>query len=227
MRRRSNTLLKYDNSIGASANPYVVCLPWPQFQEGTTTDSTMAGSEPVSPARHLRNTVDGRQRRRRRITRRSNMPRSNTTPELGGGVSAMASGAGAVTADLRMLRAIVKNEAGAGECFPLTSDVGAFGHSPTTSIRSGLSTITQRKKKHGMLGFKSKDNDRPKSSHGSPLQLSPLPPLTPVKAAQFLGVECGAVRTRSGSLDSRVQGNDELGDLPVRSARTMKLLYLH
>ncbi|KAF5848756.1 hypothetical protein GGP41_009860 [Bipolaris sorokiniana] len=143
------------------------------------------------------------------------MSRSNTTPDLsikssatmysGGGAAAMPDETGLI------------NTSSSSESFPSMTNSTSFGHSPTASIGSGSSTIVEGKKKHGMFGFKAKDNGRPKSSHGSPLQLSPLPPLTPVKAAQFLGVECGAVRTRSGSLGSRVQDVYEFNGLLVRS----------
>lgn len=111
----------------------------------------------------------------------------------------------------------VVNTSSSSESFTSMINSTSFGHSPTISIRSGSNTVVEGKKKHGVFGFKAKDNDRPKSSHGSPLQLSPLPPLTPVKAAQFLGVECGAVRTRSGSLGSRVQDVYEFNGPLVRS----------
>ncbi|RMZ71679.1 duf-domain-containing protein [Pyrenophora seminiperda CCB06] len=123
--------------------------------------------------------------KRRRGPRRSSVPRSNTAP--GHGSSSTAS-ADDMTAS------------------PLSE-------SPTLTLASTSTSSKEGKKKHGMFGFKSKDQDRPSSSRGSPLPSSPLPPCTPVKAAQFLGVDTAAGRARSSSLGRRGE-NNRTQDLP-------------
>ncbi|ENI05132.1 hypothetical protein COCC4DRAFT_23617 [Bipolaris maydis ATCC 48331] len=186
----------------------------------------MPTSDSISPSRHRSPRAGNGQKQRRRIVRRSNMSRSNTTPDLGIKSSAtMYNGCGfTVVPDEAGL---VNTSSSSSESFPSITNSTSFGPSPTASVGSGSSTIVEGKKKHGIFGFKAKDNDRPKSSHGSPLQLSPLPPLTPVKAAQFLGVEYGAVRNRSGSLGSRVPEVYEFNGLLVRSIPENKNLLTH
>ncbi|EUC47143.1 hypothetical protein COCMIDRAFT_3854 [Bipolaris oryzae ATCC 44560] len=147
------------------------------------------------------------------------MSRSNTTPDLG--VMSPASMYSGCVITAVPDKAGLVNISSSSESFPSVTKSTSFGHSPTASTRSGSSTtIVESKKKQGLFGCKAKDNDRPKSSHRSPLQLSPLPPLTPVKAAQFLGVEGGAVRTRSGSLGSRAQYDEFDGLLDSASEKT-------
>jgi hypothetical protein len=95
-------------------------------------------------------------------------------------------------------------------------------HSPTPTTGSASTTATEGKRKHGKFGFKSKDQDRPSNSHELAHQLSPLPPLTPVKAAQLLGVDPGPGRVRSTSVGRRVQNDGGYDILPLRPVPTRR-----
>ena len=179
--------------------------------------------------------------RRRRITRRSNMPRSKTTPVLSPESPDMVDDMDGVTAQADVHRTRPPNVSSSSEPFPTMTNTYVPNkshpsdghpsssshlsdspsgtptrHSPTPSITSATNTIPEGKKKHGMFGFKSKDSDRPRSSHGSPHQPSPLPPLTPAKAAQLLGVDSSAGRARSGSLGRQIQNVRDPDGLSVR-----------
>ncbi|KNG49524.1 duf676-domain-containing protein [Stemphylium lycopersici] len=196
-------------------------------------------ADSVNPAWHMGPANIGG--RRRRITRRPNMPRSKTTPVLSPESPNMVDDMGGVTtrADLHRTRPL--NVSSSSEPFPTMintyvannghpadarpssssrpsdSPLGTpTGHSPTPSITSATSTITESRKKHGMFGLKSKESDRPRSSQGSPHQPSPLPPLTPVKAAQLLGVDSSAGRARRRSLGRQIQNDRDLDGLSVR-----------
>jgi hypothetical protein len=99
--------------------------------------------------------------------------------------------------------------------------------SPSTTAASASATATEGKKKHGKFSFKSKDQDRPRSSHDPPLSLhqSPLPQVTPVKAAQLLGVDSGAHRARSGSVGRQLPHDGSSDNQGVRR-RLMKQISL-
>jgi hypothetical protein len=205
----------------------------------------MVGSDWVNPTHYMQPAVKvGGQRRR--IARRPNMPRSNTTPAFGPESSTTASSAGAVNPELSPRPGTVKITASVassssmmnfysptdgldGDLRPSPtsrpSDIFpkmSAAHSPTPTAASASSTTTEGKKKHGKFSFKSKDQARPTSSHGSPLPLlsSPLPPLTPVKAAQLLGVDTGTVSTHSGSIGRQIPHDSSHDDLPVRPLLT-------
>jgi hypothetical protein len=175
------------------------------------------------------------------------MPRSNTTPVLSADPesSTTASSAGAVTPDLSTRPGTSNSTASvapSSSMMHLNSSAGGLAtlrpsptsrpsnvfsrmpaaHSPTSTAASASTTTAEGKKKHGKFSFKSKDQDRPSSSHGSPLPVlsSPLPPLTPVKAAQLLGVNAGNVATHSGIVGRQNPHNGGYGDLPVRPLLT-------
>ncbi|KAL6152034.1 hypothetical protein ACJQWK_04350 [Exserohilum turcicum] len=181
----------------------------------------MTSSGSVHPARHQSPLVVGGQRRRR-ITRRPQMPRPNTAPALIPESVSLQDGLGARTTDRTTDQTELSIAPSSSEPFP--SMISSMpNRSPAPSIGSTPSVAWEGKKKHGMFGLKTKDIGRPKSSHGSPHQLSPLPPLTPVKAAQVLGVDSSASRPRSSSLGSRVQNSDKCDGLLDFTSRKDKL----
>ena len=154
---------------------------------------------------------------RRRIIHRSGTPRSNTTPDLSRESFSMADNIGDDTTGPRTHGAGLSNLPFSLETFPTITDSAAYRYSPAASIRSASSTTTDIKKKYRKFSFKFKDSGHSKSSHGSPHQLSPLPPLTPVKAAQVLGINGGQFRSRSQSFGSQNRVGSEFDDLLVRS----------
>ncbi|CAN9137059.1 unnamed protein product [Alternaria alternata] len=95
--------------------------------------------------------------------------------------------------------------------------------SPTPTIESASTTATEGKKKHGKFSFKPKDQDCPASSHETAHQASPLPPLTPVKAAKLLGVDPGPGRPRSNSEGRRSQQDGGYDGPPVLPKSTRKV----
>lgn len=157
-------------------------------------------------------------KRRRRITRRSSIARSNTTPNLGREPFDMAHDLGRVVPGSRTDGERLSSLPNPIEPFPSFTNSAAYKNSPTASIRSASTTSADDKKKHHIFSFKFKDNDRPRSSHGSPHPLSPLPPDTPVKALEMLGFDCDRPRVRSRSLGSQDSSDDELYELQGRPA---------
>ncbi|KAL1799924.1 hypothetical protein ACET3X_000266 [Alternaria dauci] len=182
-------------------------------------------------------TVGGR---RRRNTRRSNTKRSTTTPNLGLDSPAATENASGVTAGLStehveylpVSPSFQPSNPMVNHYAPNSGPSGYRGRSPTSCPSDGLSsmpvaqsptptteiastTATEGKKKHGKFSFKSKNQDRPASSHEPTHQASPLPPLTPVKAAKFLGVDAGPIRVRSNSEGRQPQHNGSGGGPPV------------
>ncbi|CAG5149902.1 uncharacterized protein ALTATR162_LOCUS2484 [Alternaria atra] len=178
--------------------------------------------------------------RRRRSTRRSNALRSNTTPNLSLDSLAGMENASGVTAGLGTCP--VENSHVSSSFEPSESMVNHYAfnsgppvdchrspisrpfdgslrmpvaHSPTPTTGSASTTATESRRKHGKFGFMSKDQDRPERSHEPAHQLSPLPPLTPVKAAQLLGVDAGPGRIRSNSEGRRSQHDDGYAGPPV------------
>jgi len=198
----------------------------------------MTSGDSVNPALHIQPAVMvGGQRRR--VTRRSNVLRSNTVPSLSANSSSSAGNStGVTTAGLSMEHGTSVTALPSSAPFnsmnpswtpnsytdklrPSSISCSSDGspsieaaQSPTLTVASTCTSSKEGKKKHGMFGFKSKDQNRPNSSHGLPLQSSPLPPRTPVKAAQFLGVDIDPGRARSESLGRRVE-KDGSHDLPV------------
>ncbi|KAH6859154.1 hypothetical protein BKA58DRAFT_369364 [Alternaria rosae] len=186
---------------------------------------------------------------RRRNTRRSNAPRSNTTPNLGLDSLAGRENASGITAAQHtdqvehshvspssapsspMANSYAHNGGSPGDRHrPLPSRPSdgfssiPAAHSPTPTTGSASTTVTEAKKRHGKFGFKSKDQDRPSSSHEPTLQLSPLPPLTPSKAAQLLGVDPGPSlgRPRSTSVGRPAQNDGGYDSLPIRPVSTRR-----
>ncbi|KAF1836184.1 hypothetical protein BDW02DRAFT_596588 [Decorospora gaudefroyi] len=190
---------------------------------------------------------------RRRIARRSNMPRSNTMPVLGPESTTTvnsAGGNGAATAESSTRPEPSNVTASAVPSNPMmdssnpTTDSYPKAHitvqprsyadslhpdvlssmpaaySPMLTTEGASTTSTESKKKHGLFSFKSRDHyDRSSSSSGSQPQQSPLPPLTPVKAAQVLGVEASTGRIRSNSA-GRQQQDGGYDVLPVQPLLT-------
>jgi hypothetical protein len=178
--------------------------------------------------------------RRRRSTRRSNALRSNTTPNLSLDSLAGMENASGVTAGLStgpvenspvsssfepskyLVNHYAFNSGPPADCHrsPIShpSDGSSrmpVAYSPTPTTGSASTTAIESRRKHGKFGFMSKDQDRPESSHEPAHQLSPLPPLTPVKAAQLLGVDAGPGRVRSNSEGRRSQHDDGYAGPPV------------
>lgn len=219
VRREPNT--PPQSSHTKPCHPLIVRL---QVQHDIASN-TMTSSGSVHPARHQSPLVVGGQRRRR-ITRRPQMPRPNTAPALIPESVSLQDGLGARTTDRTTDQTELSIAPSSSEPFP--SMISSMpNRSPAPSIGSTPSVAWEGKKKHGMFGLKTKDIGRPKSSHGSPHQLSPLPPLTPVKAAQVLGVDSSASRPRSSSLGSRVQNSDKCDGLLVGPILKSKLLCLY
>ncbi|KAI4648471.1 uncharacterized protein J4E79_010093 [Alternaria viburni] len=186
---------------------------------------------------------------RRRNTRRSNAPRSNTTPNLGLDSFAGRENASGVTAAQHtdqvehshvsppsapsnpMVNSYVHNSGPPGDRhrpLPARPSDGfstmPAAHSPTPTTGSASTVATEGKKRHGKFGRKAKDQDRPSSSHEPTPQLSPLPPLTPIKAAQLLGVDTGPSpgRPRSTSVGRPSQNDGGYDSLPVRPISTRR-----
>lgn len=186
--------------------------------------------------------------RRRRSTRRSNAMRSNTTPNLGIDSLAAMEYANGVTAGLNTER--VEQPHGSPSSEPSNPTVNHFApnsgppglrrrspisrpsddlssmliaQSPTPTIDSASATATEGKKKHGKFSFKPKDQDCPASSHETAHEASPLPPLTPVKAAKLLGVDAGPGRARSNSEGRRSQQDGGYDGPPVLPKSTRKV----
>ncbi|CAO2647931.1 Nn.00g088530.m01.CDS01 [Neocucurbitaria sp. VM-36] len=147
---------------------------------------------------------------RRRLVRRSNLPRSDTSPALSpesnttrvvSSVSGVATSSN--TADREDSNSTISRAPSAMNLYPPTGGIPTDFRPPTKSHPSNSSSTSipatdspipttpgEGKKKHTLFdGMKAKDRDRPGSSHASPLATSPLPPTTPSKAAQFLGLE--------------------------------------
>ncbi|KAJ4378145.1 hypothetical protein N0V83_000978 [Neocucurbitaria cava] len=168
---------------------------------------------------------------RRRLVRRSNLPR----PE-----ASTASHASHVTAAATSSETVDREEAPTSTVtqgpstmnfYPPTGGIPTDlrpssksrpSNSSSTSLLAADSptptTVSEGKKKQSFFdGIKSKDRDRPGSSHASSLPTSPLPPSTPSKAAQFLGIDqepptFGSPRERHGQYDGVQHG------VPVRPA---------
>ncbi|KAI4626380.1 uncharacterized protein J4E87_004882 [Alternaria ethzedia] len=186
---------------------------------------------------------------RRRNTRRSNAPRSNATPNLGLDSLAERENASGVTAAQHtdqvehshvsppsapsnpMVNSYVHSSGPPGDLHrPLParpsdgfSTMPAV-HSPTPTTGSASTAATEGKKRHGKFGRKARDQDRPSSSHEPTPQLSPLPPLTPIKAAQLLGVDPGLSpgRPRSTSVGRPAQNDGGYDSLPIRPISTRR-----
>jgi hypothetical protein len=200
----------------------------------------MVGSDWVNPTYHMQPAAMVGGQRRRRITRRQNLPRSNTTPVLGPESSAATNSAGGDPPDLDAqsgtptARPSVAPSSSMMDFYAPTgglpndlrpsptsrpSDVFSkmpTAYSPTPTAASVSSSTAEGKKKHAKFSFKSKDQDRPTSSHGSSLQPSPLPPITPVKAAQLLGVDPSTDASRSGSAGRQIPHDGDYDDATVR-----------
>ncbi|KAI4921689.1 hypothetical protein J4E90_000115 [Alternaria incomplexa] len=186
---------------------------------------------------------------RRRNTRRSNAPRSNTTPNLGLDSLAGRENVSGVTAAQHtdqvehshvspppapsnpMVNSYVHNSGPPGDRhrpLPARPSDGfstmPAAHSPTPTTGSASTVATEGKKRHGKFGRKAKDQDRPSSSHEPTPQLSPLPPLTPIKAAQLLGVDTGPSpgRPRSTSVGRPAQNDGGYDSLPIRPISTRR-----
>ncbi|KAI4698067.1 uncharacterized protein J4E84_001201 [Alternaria hordeiaustralica] len=186
---------------------------------------------------------------RRRNTRRSNAPRSNTTPNLGLDSLAGRENASGVTAAQHtdqvehshvsppsapsnpMVNSYAHNSGPPGDRhrpLPARPSDGfstmPAAHSPTPTTGSASTAATEGKKRHGKFGRKAKDQDRPSSSHEPTPQLSPLPPLTPIKAALLLGVDPGPSpgRPRSTSVGRPAQNDGGYDSLPIRPISTRR-----
>ena len=170
----------------------------------------MAGSNPNHSSKRDPAVFVGGQRRR--LVRRSNLPRSITTPELHPdlALTSLVSNVGGVPtcSDVGATReegsggATSQGPSSTMNFYPPTGGIPADfrpssksrpSNSSNTSIRSAdsptLTAASEGKKKHGLFdGLKPKDRDRPDSSQESPIPTSPLPPVTPCKAAQVLGL---------------------------------------
>ncbi|KAF1841982.1 uncharacterized protein K460DRAFT_379948 [Cucurbitaria berberidis CBS 394.84] len=171
----------------------------------------MADFNPNPPPKRGPAVVVGGQRRR--LIRRSNqLPRSNTTPTLSpesATASLVSSASGVATAlvadadrDEDPTGATSQEPSSTMNFYPPTAGIPTdFRPSPksrpsntsyTNSSAADSPTPTtgsESKKKHGLFdSLKSKDHDRPSSSHTAPMPTSPLPPVTPCKAAQVLGI---------------------------------------
>ncbi|KAH7380114.1 hypothetical protein BKA66DRAFT_587369, partial [Pyrenochaeta sp. MPI-SDFR-AT-0127] len=143
---------------------------------------------------------------RRRLARRTKASRSNTMPVLGSDLeNAKSSNA---THSTREEEAANSAPAMDYPVLTLTSVYSPLGGTPTNftpshkprpskgskpwptpNLASPSITAMEGKRKHGLFdGLKSNDHDRPGSSHASPMPTSPLPTVTPCKAAQVLGL---------------------------------------
>lgn len=183
--------------------------------------------------------------RRRRLVRRTGLPRSQTTPTLDL-ESATASEESTAATTLGTNRSAAVTEP--TDTTPTTTQddsqftmnfysphgglpadyrpsyksrpptgppsIGLAAQSPTPGAANAANTTPKSKKKHGLFNLKLKEGDRPKSSHDSTVT-SPIPPTTPAKAVQFLGLKADAIKTGSSQL-GRGQNNGVSEDPLVR-----------
>jgi len=156
---------------------------------------------------------------RRRLNRQSSLSRSTTTPYLRSMVAAAAAADSETTAS-----AVARGPIGAGLGLVQAATPTSTSHSamdlntsqqsddpftcrqpvsPCSPTTAALPTATfQGRKKFGLFPLKStKDNDRSESSYDLGLS-SPLPPLTPSKAKQLLGLDANDARLSGEKLDS-------------------------